>query len=341
MRLTSYVVILSLSFTVCHGRLPRPCRPFKIVQLSGRLKTGRHGRGTRKTHGTRAIYRFAPSGYTKRVPSSPDFRHGPMISPQASDSAAQAAREKRWVALSSLLAAVLLTTTKLVVGLWTNSLGILSEAAHSGLDLVAAAVTLWAVRVSGRPADRDHTYGHGKFENLSALFETLLLLLTCVWIIYEAVQRLVLHRRRGRRRSEHLGLPGGRLLDRRRLLALAGAAAGGQEVLEPGAGGRRPALLDRHLVVVVVFFGLVGVLAAERFEMPWLVKADAVAALGVAAIVVWVSLQLGKKSVDDLLDRVPRELRAKALAAVQPRAGRRGRRQGPRCGAAGRRSSPT
>ena len=99
-------------------------------------------------------------------------------------------REKRLVALSSIAAALLLTGLKLVVGLWTNSLGILSEAAHSGLDLVAAAVTLWAVRISSRPADREHTYGHGKFENLSALFETLLLLVTCVWIIYEGCRRL-------------------------------------------------------------------------------------------------------------------------------------------------------
>ena len=99
-------------------------------------------------------------------------------------------REKRSVALSSLLAAILLTGTKLGVGLWTNSLGILSEAAHSGLDLVAAAMTLWAVQVSGRPADREHPYGHGKIENLSALFETVLLLVTCFWIISEAVKRL-------------------------------------------------------------------------------------------------------------------------------------------------------
>ena len=102
----------------------------------------------------------------------------------------QADRDKRRVALSSLVAAILLTGTKLGIGLWSNSLGILSEAAHSGLDLVAAAVTLWAVRVSGRPADREHTYGHGKIENLSALFETALLLATCVWIIGEAAHRL-------------------------------------------------------------------------------------------------------------------------------------------------------
>jgi cation diffusion facilitator family transporter len=86
---------------------------------------------------------------------------------------------------------VLLTAFKLIVGLMTNSLGILAEAAHSGLDLVAAVVTLVAVNVSARPPDLGHHYGHGKVENLSALFETVLLLVTCAWIIYESFQRLV------------------------------------------------------------------------------------------------------------------------------------------------------
>src|SRR5579864_2773674 len=95
-------------------------------------------------------------------------------------------REKRSAALTSLLAAVGLTTFKMIVGLLTGSLGILAEAAHSGLDLVAALLTFLAVRVSGRPADQTHLYGHGKVENLSALFETVLLLVTCAWIVREA-----------------------------------------------------------------------------------------------------------------------------------------------------------
>ena len=102
----------------------------------------------------------------------------------------EAKREKRSAALSSVVAAIGLTTFKLIVGLLTNSLGILAEAAHSGLDLVAAAMTYFAVRVSDKPADKEHPFGHGKIENLSALFETLLLLATSGWIIYEAIQRL-------------------------------------------------------------------------------------------------------------------------------------------------------
>jgi poly(A) polymerase len=98
-------------------------------------------------------------------------------------------KEKRNVALNSLLAALAITFLKLIVGLSTLSLGILSEAAHSGLDLVAALVTLLSVRVSDKPADAEHQYGHGKVENFSAFIETGLLLLTCIWIVWEAVRR--------------------------------------------------------------------------------------------------------------------------------------------------------
>ena len=91
-------------------------------------------------------------------------------------------REKRTVALNSVVAAVVITTLKLIVGIATGSLGVLSEAAHSGLDLVAAVVTLFSVRVSDKPADADHQYGHGKIENFSAFIETGLLLMTCVWM---------------------------------------------------------------------------------------------------------------------------------------------------------------
>src|SRR6266700_3470039 len=101
--------------------------------------------------------------------------------------------EKRAVAGNSVLAAFAITALKILVGFTTGSLGILSEAAHSGLDLVAAAVTYFSVRVSDKPADADHQYGHGKVESFSAFIETGLLLLTCVWIVYEAGKRLFFH----------------------------------------------------------------------------------------------------------------------------------------------------
>src|SRR5690349_24341988 len=101
--------------------------------------------------------------------------------------------EKRAVAGNSVLAAIAITALKIIVGISTGSLGILSEAAHSGLDLVAAIVTFLSIRVSDKPADADHQYGHGKVENFSAFIETGLLLVTCVWIVSEAVRRLFFH----------------------------------------------------------------------------------------------------------------------------------------------------
>ena len=233
---------------------------------------------------------------------------------------ARADREKRWVALSSLLAAVLLTGTKLGVGLSTNSLGVLSEAAHSAFDLVAAGVTLWAVRVSGRPADREHTYGHGKIENLSALFETVLLLVTCFWIIGEAVDRLM--------SAEEVHVDPNVwaflvvllsiVVDWSRSRALKRAADKyASQALEADALHFSTDIWSS----AVVLLGLCGVLAGERFGLPWLARADAVAALGVAGIVIWVSLKLGKKSVNDLLDSVPAALRDRVATAARQVAG--------------------
>ena len=108
-------------------------------------------------------------------------------------STAEMQREKKHVALNSIFAAVAITVLKIIVGITTGSLGILSEAAHSGLDFVAAVVTYLSVRVSDKPADADHQYGHGKVESFSAFLETGLLLLTCVWIVYEAGKRLFFH----------------------------------------------------------------------------------------------------------------------------------------------------
>jgi cation diffusion facilitator family transporter len=225
------------------------------------------------------------------------------------------AGEKYRVALASLLAASLLTSLKLIVGLATNSLGILSEAAHSALDLLAAAITLWAVQMSARPADRHHTYGYGKFENLSALFETLLLLVTCGWIVYEAVYRLVWA---GKVEVDpnvwaFLVVALSIVVDYHRSRALLRVSQKyNSQALEADALHFSTDIWSSG----VVLLGLVGVLAAQRFELPWLVNTDTVAALTVAAMVVWVSLKLGKKSVEDLLDRIPADLRDRVVAAA-------------------------
>jgi len=204
--------------------------------------------------------------------------------------------EKNRVAFISVLAAIFLTNFKLIVGLLTGSLGILSEALHSGLDLVAAVITWFAVRLSDKPADKDHHYGHGKIENLSALIETLLLLITCVWIIYEALNRLI----SGETHLEvtvwsYVVVVSSIIIDISRSRALKKMAVKhNSQALEADALHFSTDVWSS----LVVLLGLIG--AQFGYYM-----ADSVAALLVAGIVIYVSYQLGKRSINVLLDRVP------------------------------------
>ncbi len=228
-----------------------------------------------------------------------------------------AEREKRRAALGSVIAAVALTALKIVVGWMTNSLGILSEAAHSGLDLVAAFVTLLAVRVSDRPADKEHLYGHGKVENLSALFETLLLLATCAWIIYEGFERLV---RKHAAVDASVWAFGVMLVSividysRSRVLYRA-AKKHNSQALEADALHFSTDIWSSAVVIL----GLVGVRLSSVFpaHASWLAKADAVAAIGVAVIVVVVSLRLGRRTIQGLLDTAPAGLGDRIKTAVE------------------------
>src|SRR5205085_4148549 len=211
--------------------------------------------------------------------------------------------EKRGVALNSVFAAVAITVLKIVVGLTTGSLGILSEAAHSGLDLIAAIVTFFSVRVSDKPADADHQYGHGKVENFSAFIETGLLLLTCVWIIYEAVKRLFYH---------HVEIEPGiaafvvmflsMIVDYWRSRALGKIAA--KYDSQALAADALHFSTDIYSSAVVIL-GLLLVLTGRYFQVGWLRDADPIAALVVAGVVVYVSWRLARKTIDALLDAAP------------------------------------
>ena len=99
--------------------------------------------------------------------------------------------QKLNAAWNSIFLTLLLIGVKLAIGLSTNSLGILSQASENAFDLIALVVTLLAVRISTLPPDEDHNYGHGKFENLSALIQAILLLGITGFIITEAVHRLI------------------------------------------------------------------------------------------------------------------------------------------------------
>jgi cation diffusion facilitator family transporter len=208
------------------------------------------------------------------------------------------AQEKNKVALISVFAAIFLTGFKLVVGILTGSLGILSEALHSGLDFVAAVITYFSVRISDKPADGDHNYGHGKVENLSAFIETILLLITCVWIIYEAVSRLV----SGKTEIEvnvwsYIVVISSIVIDINRSRMLSKAAKKyNSQALEADALHFSTDIWSS----AVVLFGLI----CSNFGFFF---ADSVAALGVALIVLFVSYKLGKRSIDVLLDKAPPE----------------------------------
>ena len=205
-------------------------------------------------------------------------------------------KEKSSAALTSVIAAVFLTGFKLLIGLLTGSLGILSEALHSALDLVAAVVTFFSVRISDKPADKEHNYGHGKVENLSALIETLLLLITCAWIIYEAISRLV----SGNTHIEisvwsYVVVITSIVIDfnRSRMLYRV-AKKHNSQALEADALHFSTDIWSS----AVVLMGLV----CAQFGVFW---ADSVAALAVAVIVLSVSYRLGKRAVDVLLDKAP------------------------------------
>jgi len=235
-----------------------------------------------------------------------------MIVDQSVD---EATREKRNVALGSALAALLLTGMKLAVGLLTGSLGLLAEAAHSTIDMLASLITLSAVHIADRPADETHPYGHGKVENLSALIEVGLLLLTSVWIIYESIQRLFFRASHVEATIWAFGVMATSIVVdfiRSRVL-LRTAKRLKSQALEADALNFRMDMLSSTVVII----GLAMVrLSDVTGGNEWLTKGDAVAALGVAGLTAWVSLRMALRATDVLLDRAPvglaRDLRVTA-----------------------------
>ncbi|MGQ9590096.1 MAG: cation-efflux pump [Planctomycetota bacterium] len=218
--------------------------------------------------------------------------------------------EKSRVALTSLAAAFVLTGAKLVVGLATGSLGVLSEAAHSGLDLFAAGLTFFAVRASDKPADADHRYGHGKVENLSAFIETLLLVVACVWIVKEAVERIFFKHVQVEATFWAFAVIAGSIaIDVSRSRALRRAARKYRsQALEADALHFSTDVWSSAVVLLGLALVKVGELTGRSAAFS---RADAVAAICVACTVAFVSFRLGKRTVDALLDRAPEGLAAR------------------------------
>jgi len=204
------------------------------------------------------------------------------------------AKEKRNAALSSVIAAIFLTSFKFIVGITTGSLGIISEALHSSLDLIAALITFFAVSIADKPADEDHQFGHGKFENLSAFFETILLVITCIWIVQEAIRRLTT----GETEIvvnvwSFIVIITAIIIDftRSRILFRTAKKYNSQALEADGLHFSTDILSSSVVLVGLIcsYFGLYFV--------------DSIASLGVAVIVLFISYNIGKRAIDALLDR--------------------------------------
>ena len=220
--------------------------------------------------------------------------------------------EKEQAALSSIAASAGLAVAKATVGVLTGSLAILSEAGHSLIDLGATVMTYAAVRVSGKPADREHQYGHHKFEAVSALAETALLFLLSGVVIWEAIKRLV--EREGPLVEATIWafavIIGSMLVDLVRSRALSRTAKKTKsQALEADALHFSSDLASSFAVLV----GLIGI----RLGYAW---ADSAAALIVAVLVCIAGWRLGRRTIDTLTDVAPPGVTEKivAIAAAVP-----------------------
>lgn len=210
---------------------------------------------------------------------------------------------KEKVAFFSVIAAIGLVVTKIVVAIWTNSLGILSEALHSSIDLIAAFVTLGAVRMAERPADADHHYGHEKVESLSSLFETALMFVTCGWIVYEAIDRLISPVDVDVTYVAIGVMVLSIMVDFTRSRALHKMAKRYKsQALEADAIHFSTDLISS----IVVILGIIVTMAATSGVIPIEFRVfDSISALGVAAITAIIGYRLWKRSIHTLMDGAP------------------------------------
>ncbi len=218
------------------------------------------------------------------------------------------ARAKQRTALVSVAAAIVLVGAKLTTGLITGSLAFVAEAAHSATDLVAALLTLFAVRVAVRPPDEEHHYGHGKAEHLAALGESAFLLLVSVFIGFESLRRLL---------GDGHGTPEAAWWAFT-VLALVIALDFSRALMSHRAARRHhsAALAANALHFSSDLAGSFAVLIGLVFVALGHPGADAIAALFVAVLVVIAALRLARQSVDVLMDRASHEAEAEVRAAL-------------------------
>ena len=228
--------------------------------------------------------------------------------------AAEMSAAKRSVSRDSMAAAAVMTVLKLAAGLLSGSLGVLSDAAHSALDLVGAALTYFSVRVSDLPADEDHTYGHGKVENLSALGEAILMAVSCGWIIAEALNRIFKHEV-----NLHHSLWPVLVL----LLSIAVDYWRSRKLRKVAQQTGSPALATDafHFAsdiwsTVAVLGGLAASWLGVRIGVDQLKLADPVAAVVVSVMILRLTLLLSKETIAVLMDAIPAETRHELVREV-------------------------
>ena len=219
-----------------------------------------------------------------------------------------AARARRRSALFSVVAACFLVALKLGTGLVTGSIAFLAEAAHSATDLVAALLTLFAVRVALRPPDREHNYGHGKAEHLAALAESAFLLLVALAIGYESVHRLLTGGGDGVEATWWAFLVLAIVI----AIDVSRAIASGRTARRHGS----PALAANAIHFTSDLVGSLAVLAGTILVATGHPKGDAIAGLAVAVLVVGLAVRLMRQSVEVLMDRTSADAESKIRAAL-------------------------
>jgi cation diffusion facilitator family transporter len=224
-------------------------------------------------------------------------------------------KQKRVAALMSMLAACGMTALKLIAGLLTGSLGMLSDAAHSGLDLLGTALTFFPVRISDKPADEDHPYGHARVETLSAFTETFLMGASCIWIVVEAVMRIFVAPVTVRPSVWPFAVLALSItvdLSRSRALKHV-AAVSGSQALEADALHFASDIWASAAVAI----GLAASYAGAHFGIGWLRFADPLAALVVSAVILRFAWGLARRTTFELLDTAPAGARQRIVRAVE------------------------
>ncbi len=222
--------------------------------------------------------------------------------------------EKRRVAWLSMAAAAVMTLLKLGAGLLSGSLGVLSDAAHSGLDLAGSALTFFSVNVSDKPADEDHPYGHGKIENLSAFAEATLMGISCAWIVWEAVERIFIQPVAVRHSLwpvlvllASIGVDYWRSRELRAVAEKTGSPALATDAFH---------FASDMWATLAVLAGLGVNWIGAHYGFAWLRYADPVAAIVVSILILRMTLRLGQEAAAVLVDEVPVETRKQLIREV-------------------------